>query len=263
MSSEEPETKHLCVSELRAYLAQAKGGHADSITATRVGQTMEAVGKPKRGKAAEQRAEGELVEDVRATRDLKGVQPMASTQTRLRVGCSDDALTLIYKRSDLLPEHRRSRWNRRLLQRLALSGFLACGGTLWLALKMHRGPGEPRATSGAVTDHAPAPTYVAPKQESVVPTQGATGPAQGPIASEGDAAQALKPPKAEVSGVALRGAVDLLLAGETRAALDAYRNLHARASDVPELALAVRLLERELERCKKGDGGGGSGACAR
>ncbi|MFT3928089.1 MAG: hypothetical protein QM778_36510 [Myxococcales bacterium] len=56
----------------------------------------------------------------------------------------------------------------------------------------------------------------------------------------------------------LRAAVDLLLSGDTRGALDGYRGLLARRKGSPEFALAVRILEREVVRCA-----GGGSACTR
>jgi hypothetical protein len=46
-----------------------------------------------------------------------------------------------------------------------------------------------------------------------------------------------------------RAAVDLLLAGQTQAALDAYRAIESSSTGDGSYALVIRLLERELHDC--------------
>jgi hypothetical protein len=90
-----------------------------------------------------------------------------------------------------------------------------------------------------------------------------------PIAGKSRSADAVDPPAAAAvppgndvpsgTGVVsklpldMRGPVDLLLSGDTRAALDAYRGALARSGSCPELELAVHLLERELASCRPGE----------
>jgi hypothetical protein len=57
-----------------------------------------------------------------------------------------------------------------------------------------------------------------------------------------------------LGGQETRNAVDLLLSGRTRSALDAYRALARRSPPRPELALVVELLAHELAHCTSEDG---------
>jgi hypothetical protein len=55
---------------------------------------------------------------------------------------------------------------------------------------------------------------------------------------------------------ARREAVDLLLAGHTRAALAVYRELPPTLRNEPALTHVIRLLERELGECRQTTGAG-------
>lgn len=102
-----------------------------------------------------------------------------------------------------------------------------------------RGP-----AAGSASPRSVAPVSVSPSSRSTEPVAGSASPPSAvPVPS---AAPRRVAPKASLSR---RKAVDLLLSGRTRAALDAYRALALDASDDLALVQVVRLLERELRAC--------------
>jgi hypothetical protein len=119
---------------------------------------------------------------------------------------------------------------------LLSAGLLAA---LWLRPGSARSPGA--------REHKPPPLPPQPVSSPLVSVARAL-PAQA-SAPAGAVRPQAAPPSASVARVAARReAVDLLLAGRTRAALDAYRALAAAAPSA-DFSLVVRLLERELRSC--------------
>jgi len=244
MSQDEPETKHLCVSELREYLARSRseaGGAPD--TATRADLELLQVGRPTRGRREAVRAP---LLDSRATRDLEAIPDEAEVAAQLKAACSDTGKTTVFRRSSAKGAFARLRVTSRVRTGVVRGSLVALALALvaWGAMEVRL---EPVAQLHAVPDAEQAAPPSAPAQR--IDPDPASAPST-PSAADGGQRVAEQ----------VRHAVDALLSGDTRAALDAYRQLHA-ADEAPEFALAVRLLEREW-KCRSTEEGS-AGSCAR
>ena len=200
MIRNEPETKHLSMAELHAYLARIGAWHPvdPDRTAMSIAPEVAPVGKPSRGAP------------TRAPEPVLPVEPADEENVR----------TLVCSR---VPRPRA----RRVPPRALLIAFGAVSALLTLLVRARSAQQEapdPIASPADVTAERATSDREAERTE--------TPPAASP-----------PPPGSD------RAAVDLLLSGDNRGALDAYRRLSAAAGAPPAFALAVRLLERELGRC--------------
>ncbi len=200
MNRNEPETKHLSMAELHAYLARIGAWHPvdPERTAMSIAPEVAPVGKPSRGA------------HVQAPAPAAAVEPADEDEVR----------TLIFSR--VRPQRARRFSPRALL--------IALGATSALLALLLRARSAQQENPGQVTSPASATA------ERATSERDATRPETQPVVSP-------TPPGSD------RAAVDLLLSGDSRGALDAYRRLSAAAGAPPAFALAVRLLERELGRC--------------
>lgn len=139
----------------------------------------------------------------------------------------------------------RAAWSRTMRWRvlLVLSALVLLAALLVLGGAML---GAQPATSHARGPLAgPPPLPPLPRS-----SRAATEPALADLDAAGRAAGALVG-EPESRGSKRREAVELLLAGRTRAALAVYRSLPRAQLAQPELALVIRLLERELRECSE------------
>lgn len=123
---------------------------------------------------------------------------------------------------------------RAVITRIGI-GFLVAGCAWWVGLRP-----PPPSNVSAESRHVPATVTSVPRADTAPPTA-------VPV-----------PPAVDAQPPSPRAAVDLLLAGREREALDAYRALSFAKPSEPTFAAMVSQLERELASCDKE-----SGPCAR
>lgn len=243
LSSQEPSTRHFTPAQLSEFLEQLEAEVAERDASRRRSGVQ-----PSRG-------------DTRAARPLaKSSEPatvlgllqqssVAAPRWRVRTAPPPAPVALARPRVTSPPAKYASMVRSPVLRhaRLFALGFFAFAGLVATGLLLAALYPQQRAKSAAPP---PLPEIAgASEQQRAEPVP--QEPSASLPSSKRDLGSAeLAPTRVAQTSDARRRAADLLIAGHTRAALDAYRALSFEAPDAA-VAQVVRVLERELARCQR------------
>ena len=247
MTQREPATRHLCAEELREQLQMLDEERKTTFYRRRAPlDAARSISGPS---------------ERTVTMFDAGIEALAG-EPCLGRGSVEEPGVRPQQAGHKVPIRRRTISDTYRLPRFGKAGPLVGGAVVLLGLAILAAAIAWKSSARVSAERVPPPPSVA-NQPAPLPTEGreatvTTVPAhsaprpQPPPSAPPSAPPAVAKAATQSAAMSARQAVDLLLAGRTRDALDAYRALAAAPGSSGELAVVVSLLEHELRACAQG-----------